>query len=156
MLRNREGDENGNEMMRLCVSLLAISGFLGLTGCGVESEEPLEEPTVGIADTAAAPADVALDSLPFPELQGESELRTYELSLVNRTEAELIVHASAGAGRVVLDTVPGRDSTRVNVEIQARRVTLEAEDVAGRTVRSDTVDLVPAGPNRWEIQPGGR
>jgi len=137
------------------VKVVAISGVLGLTGCGVESEEPLEEPTTSMADTVAAPAEVAPDSLPFPELQGESELRTYELSLVNRTEAELVVHASAGAGRVVLDTVPGRDSTRVNVEVRAGRVLLEAEDGAGRTVRSDTVDLVPAGPNRWEIQPGG-
>lgn len=145
--------------------LAGLMGVIGLSGCVTEAEEAIDEPVASLTDTAAAPLDgpptdaspldASPEAEPFPDLVGERELLTYELSLVNRTEVDLIIYANAGADRVVLDTVPGQDSTHVNVEIRARRVTLEAEDGAGQTVGSDVLELVPASRNRWEIRPGG-
>jgi hypothetical protein len=69
---------------------------------------------------------------------------------------DLLVYASAGAGRVTLDTVPGRDSVRVNVQVRARSLSLDAEDADGRTIGSTILELAPASSNRWEIVgPGG-
>jgi hypothetical protein len=147
------------------VGLLGLGGVIGLSGCVTQADEAIEEPVASQPDSAASsldgslvdgsPFDASPEGDPFPDLVGEGQLLSYELSLVNRTEADLIIHASAGADRVVLDTVPGHDSTRVNLQIRARRITLEAEDGAGHTAGFDVLELVPAGQNRWEIRPGG-
>jgi hypothetical protein len=92
---------------------------------------------------------------PFPDLEGESVLRTYDLWIVNRLRVDLFVFASAGAGRVTLDTVPSRDSVRLNVEVGARSLRLDAETPDGRAIRSTTMELAPASSNRWEIGESG-
>jgi len=82
---------------------------------------------------------------------GEGELREYRLLLVNRLRRPAYVFASAQAGRVALDTVPTSDSAFVDIQVRADEVLLEAEDDAGRVVSSVSIELVPAGLNRWEI-----
>lgn len=110
------------------------------------------------AATGDAPPDsaLALAPPPLPTLAGEGEVREYQLLLVNRLEGRAHVFASAGAGRVVLDTVPGSDSVFVDIRVRADEVLLEAEDDAGHVVSSITLDLVRADINRWEITRMGR
>lgn len=142
-------------------------------GCGeVPDEEPLPagsgvtETGLGEGDRSAAPEDTLstaashsayedAEPSPFPDLDGEAVVRTYELWLVNRSRTDALVYASAGAGRVTLDTVPGRDSVRVNVEVRARRLSLDAEDENGRALGSTELELAPASSNRWVIPDPG-
>lgn len=114
----------------------------------------------GLSDRSPADSapltDVAPALDPFPDLDEETFARMYEIWIVNRSRTDLLVHASAGAGRVILDTVPGRDSVRVDVRVRARSLRLAAEDESGRAVDSTTLDLEPGASNRWEIlDPGG-
>lgn len=148
----------------LCLVLLLVA----ITGCGPVAEETAEAPVASATDTAigridspgeagplAADAASLQETTPFPDLDGESVLRTYELRIVNRMRMDLFVYVSAGADRVTLDTVPGRDSVRVNVRVRGREVRLDAEDQNGRTIRSATLELAPATSNRWEIVESG-
>lgn len=72
---------------------------------------------------------------------------------MNLLEREAFVFASAGAGRVAVDTVPGSDSTLVDIRLRADHVMLEARDPSGRVVKSEEVELDRSVVNRWEIAP---
>ncbi|MDX1577787.1 MAG: hypothetical protein R3266_04855, partial [Gemmatimonadota bacterium] len=91
------------------------------------------------------------DTESFPSLPGEGEPRVYRLRLVNRLAGPATVFASAGARRVVLDTVPAGDSLLVDIRLRADRVDLEAEDDRGRRVAAAGLDLVGDDVNRWVI-----
>jgi hypothetical protein len=140
---------------------IAALALLTAFACG-QADEPPEEP----GDEAALATDpVAGDSLapggpeasepdgppPLPTLPGEGEARDYRIQLVNLLEREALVFASAGAGRVALDTVPGTDSTLVDIRLRADRVLLEARDRSGRVLKTETLDLDGTAVNRWEI-----
>lgn len=147
--------------------------LLAVTGCGPVPEDATEPAVGNVTDTGrvgiGAPGDsvsstashpppppAEADPSPFPDLDTEKVVRIYDLWIVNRARVDLFVYASAGAGRVPLDTVPGRDSVRVNVRVRARSLSLEAEDENGRALGSTTLELAPAASNRWEIvDPGG-
>ena len=151
-------------MRAVLASLCLVPGLVAATGCGPAAEDAAEAPAASATDMAIGGIDAAIggidaaspqETTPFPDLDGESVIRTYELWLVNRMRTDLFVHASAGADRVMLDTVPGRDSVRVNVRVRGRKVRLDAEDPSGRTVRSATLELAPAVLSRWEIVESG-
>ena len=107
-----------------------------------------------VTDSAAAdsaPGAVDDGAPPIPSLPGEGAPRQYRLRLVNLLDRDAFVFASAGAGRVVVDTVPGADSTIVDIRLRSDHVTLEARDPSGRVVKSEEVDLDRSVVNRWEI-----
>ncbi len=110
--------------------------------------------TSGAAEDAAGASDArpALP-LPGPEVEPELPLRRYRLLLVNRAGVEAVVYASAGAGRVLLDTLAGRDSSRIDVEVRAERLRLEALDLGDETLADAEVRLDPDSLTRWEVPP---
>lgn len=110
--------------------------------------------TSGPAEDAAGASDArpALP-LPGPEVEPELPLRRYRLLLVNRAGVEAVVYASAGAGRVLLDTLAGRDSSRIDVEVRAERLRLEALDLGDETLADAEVRLDPDSLTRWEVPP---
>jgi len=130
-----------------------------IAGCAPDAA-PLEdastpEPTMtdsGAVGLEPGPADL-FDDDPVPLLPGEGEPREYNLLLVNRLEREVYVFASAGAARVVLDTVPRSDSVYVDIRLRSDQVHLEAEDGVGQVLSSISIDLVEARINRWEMVP---
>lgn len=144
---------------------IAALALVTVLGCGQADDRPEAAPDETATDAGLAAAPVGADSLapdspeasepdgspPLPTLPGEGEARDYRLQLVNLLEREALVFASAGAGRVALDTVPGTDSTLVDIRLRADRVLLEARDRAGRVLKSDTLDLDGSAVNRWEI-----
>ncbi len=89
-----------------------------------------------------------------PVLPGEGPPRDYRLLLVNTSDAEVRVFAQAAATRVVLDTVPPRDSTRVDIRVRAEEVSLEAEDPSGVLLVREVLVLSADTLNRWEISQG--
>lgn len=103
------------------------------------------------SDSIAPAPSAGAGEPPFPPLPGEGEPRIYRLLLVNALESEATVYASAGARRVVLDTVPARDSVRVDIRMRADEVDLEARDPRGYALAETTLELAAAGPNRWVI-----
>lgn len=103
------------------------------------------------SDSIAPAPSAGAGEPPFPPLPGEGEPRIYRLLLVNALESEATVYASAGARRVVLDTVPARDSVRVEIRLRADEVDLEARDPRGYALAETTLELAAAGPNRWVI-----
>jgi len=88
---------------------------------------------------------------PTPLLPGEGDLREFNLLLVNRLGRDVTVFASAGAARVVLDTVRRSDSVYVDIRLRSDHVDLEAEDDTGEVVTTTSIDLVGATINRWEM-----
>jgi hypothetical protein len=164
-------------------SLWLVASLLAVAACDPAAEDATERPVASATDTsidgldppgepgsaggtrpagvptagASSTRDAASlsESTPFPDLDGESVLRTYDLWIVNRLRVDLFVYASAGAGRVTLDTVPGRDSVRLNVQVRARSLRLDAETEDGRAIRSTTLELASASSNRWEIGESG-
>jgi len=143
---------------------LVLAG-LTFAACGAErgAAEPDAKAVVVPDGTAPDSGQVAADTSGsrgsgLPELPGEGAPREYRLLLVNPHDHEARVFASAGASRVALDTVPARDSIRVDIRLRADRVLLEAEDERGGGVGSIELDLSPGAPNRWEIgtPPGPR
>lgn len=85
-------------------------------------------------------------------LPGEGPLREYRLLLVNALDVDAHVFAAAGAGNVVLDTVPRLDSARVNIRVRADIVRLEARDDEGMLMRETDLALAPDTLNRWIIE----
>lgn len=85
---------------------------------------------------------------------GDSEpppLRAYPLLLVNPGRMEARVFASAGAGRVPLDTLAAGDSARVDVRVRATRLRLEAEAPGGRPLGAEEIELTEGALLRWEV-----
>lgn len=141
-------------MLALCVLLV------GGPGCDTTGQEQRGEGSTATTDSAPA-ADSSAGAVltppgppPLPPLPGEGELRDFRLQLVNTAPGRVVVYASAGAARVVLDTVPGRDSTLVNLRVRAERVDLVAADEAGREIAGGALELLPDLLNRWEIRGG--
>lgn len=95
---------------------------------------------------------------PLPPDTVEPALRTYRLLLVNPLGIEALVYASAGAGRVLLDSVAARDSSRVDIRVRARRVRMEAADAAGRPLAAELLELRSDTLLRWRVgrTAGGR
>ncbi|MFV1988216.1 MAG: hypothetical protein ACC682_13105 [Gemmatimonadota bacterium] len=136
---------------------------IALGGCRAADEAPV--PAAATDETAAAhslrgdsvtdgPKVVPVEPLdddPTPLLPGEGDLREFNLLLVNRLGRDATVFASAGAARVVLDTVMRSDSVYVDIRLRSDQVHLEAEDDTGEVVTSTSIDLVGAGINRWEM-----
>jgi hypothetical protein len=103
---------------------------------------------VGEGDTAQrVPLVLGRGGVPIEEL----EAQTYPLRLVNRTAQPAVVYADAGAGRVVLDTIAPLDSTRVDIEVRAAELRLQATDLAGQSLITATVAPVADSLTRWEV-----
>jgi len=130
-------------------ALLAPGLVSVLLGCSAEESsdpEPLDRDVVAENSMAtSAPQD------PMPTVPGEGEPRLYHVLLVNTFDQVAHVFATAGAARVVLDTVPAQDSLRVDIRVRADRVDFEAEDGSGRLLRRETVDLAADSLTRWLI-----
>ncbi len=92
------------------------------------------------------------DAIGIAPLPGEGPLREYRLLLVNALDVDAHVFAAAGAGSVVLDTVPRLDSVRVNILVRADIVRLEARDDEGMLMRETDLALAPDTLNRWIIE----
>jgi hypothetical protein len=139
---------------------LALLLLIGAGGCGArgeDSEQTVADTTttpVPARDEAVAPRDsgaargpdvVASDEDPFAVygLGSTSDVRTTnEITpawLVNGMDAAIVVKGEAGAGQVVLDTIPAADSILVRIETRADSVRLEALTITGRTVGSEFV-----------------
>ena len=110
-------------------------------------------PADDISDSSAVPPDsvppdAAAAVAPLP---GEGPTREYRILLVNPLETDAHVFAAAGAGSVVLDTVPRRDSVRVNIRVRAGLVRLEARDAGGLVLAEIDLALARDTLNRWVI-----
>ncbi len=88
-----------------------------------------------------------------PFVEEPPPLRTYRVRLVNPSDAAALVYARAGAEAVLLDTVPPRDSVRVDVEVRADRLQLEVTDVSGEGRGSGELQLHADTVVRWEVPP---
>lgn len=137
-------------------------------GCAdPETEQSLQQTDSALADSSDAgagpaeglpvSADTTAPRTPFGSLADqeptEAELRTYPLRIVNRFSSRVLVYASAGAGRVVLDTVPAQDSVRIDVQVRAEHVLLEVTDPSGRSLLQHDLALIPDTLNRWVAAP---
>lgn len=110
-------------------------------------------PADGPADTAAGEGTDRgfRTTIPLP-FDTAPALRTYRLLLVNGNGIQALVYGSAGAERVLLDTLPRRDSARVEIRVRASWLLLEATDRWGQPLgEEERVDLLPAGVTRWEV-----
>ncbi len=138
---------------RVALSLLVV------LSAGCRAADPPDEGMSSDSTALAALDSAVVEEEPFEEfddnalpfLPGEGEPREYRLLLVNRADRAAHVFASAGAARVVLDTVPGADSVLVDIRLRADHVDLEAEDDTGRVLSTTSIDLVQTVINRWEI-----
>ena len=104
------------------------------------------------AGAAAEPVAGLPDSLPAAGTV-ETELRTYPLRIVNRFSTEIMVWASAGAQRVVLDTLAAHDSVRVDIQVRAQRVLMEVTDASGRPLLQHDLSLLADTVTRWVAEP---
>lgn len=131
------------------IALSLVGFFLGCAGPESGDSETADGDTVA-TDSVSEPPSLAL---PVPTLAGEGEPRLYRVLLINASDHEALVFATAGAARVALDTVPGRDSLQVDIRVRADRVDLEAEDASGRSLKRETLDLAEGSVTRWVIGP---
>ena len=147
------------------VGLPAMAVVMGVLGaCDAGGDATDRDPENEALDAHAAAAAVAADSgrgdeeVPGGLLPGEGPPRRYRLLLLNPLDIPAFVFVAAGGEGVALDTVPARDSARVDIRVRADVVVLEARDSSGvlldRAHSRMEVDRV----NRWEIAPapGGR
>jgi hypothetical protein len=133
--------------------MAVVLSLVSLAACSGGEEPSASADASALADTVMA-GQQGLENggaAPLPTLPGEGAPRQYRLRLVNLLEREAFVFASAGAGRVAVDTVPGADSTLVDLRLRADHVTLEARDPSGSVVKSEELELDPSAINRWEI-----
>lgn len=149
--------------------LAALLACLPAVGCGADGPEAsrdggheapaaagdgVDTASAGDRGEAGAPEETAPTSPPeVPVLEPETpgELRTYRILLVNPRPIRAVVYADAGAERVLLDTVPRRDSSRVNVEVRATRFRLIAIDGWGERLGAEEVEPPPDSLFRWEV-----
>ncbi len=92
------------------------------------------------------------DAAAVARLPGEGPTREYRILLVNPLDIDAYVFAAAGAGSVVLDTVPRRDSVRVNIRVRADLVRLEARAEGGMLLAETDLALAGDTLNRWAIE----
>ena len=126
------------------LALALIAGSCGRSDGGELSPigESSDGPEIGAPASPPATPEEAPAAVP---------LLTYRLELVNRTGSPVRVFASAGAGRVALDTIAPGDSGRLKLRVAARSVRLEAMDPTGRTLAETELALHPDSLHRWEI-----
>ncbi len=110
-------------------------------------------PPADTADSSAVPPDSVPsgDAAALAPLPGEGPAREYRILLVNPLDRDAYVFAAAGAGSVALDTVPRRDSVRVNIRVRADLVRLEARAAEGMLLAETDVALARDTLNRWVI-----
>lgn len=146
--------------VRVITSLGAIAAVAVFAACGSRDSSRPGEATDGAAPSAdtdppggdSAAFRSAPESEPaVPLLVGEGPPRDYRLLLVNASDTEVRVFARAAASRVALDTVPPRDSTRIDIRVRADEVRLDAEDPNGAVLLSQVLALRPDSLNRWVI-----
>lgn len=143
--------------------LVALCGCAAACGGGAPPPEDPERPA---GAEALAPSEEAEEASaaagtpgpaagPLPILPADTlhPLRSYALLLVNGGPGPAVVYADAGAGRVLLDTVAGADSVRVNVRVRATRLRLEAADRWGEPLGAGAVELVADSVARWSVPP---
>jgi len=129
------------------IAAISILGFL--LACGAEDSNDQTADADNVAtDSVAEPP---LFEPEVPTVTGEGEPRLFRVLLVNASDVEAHVFATAGAARVVLDTVPGQDSLHVDIRVRADRVDLEAEDGSGRLLKRETLELEADSLTRWVI-----
>lgn len=143
-------------MMRVA-SVLGVAALLA--ACGGEPEpdaagegRPAASDTVPVS-SEAVPGAGGESASAGPADRDDRPVHRRLLRIVNPGEDDVVVYASAGAGRVGLDTVAAGDSAEVNVESRAPRVGLHAM-AGGRRVGSDSLDLTAAGTARWRVSGG--
>ncbi len=108
--------------------------------------------TDSLSPAAGQGGSAAQEESSIPLLPGEGPLRDYRLLLVNSLGSTAYVFASAGVAEVVLDTVPPRDSARVDIRVRAGAVQIEARDSAGITLSRTDLVLDQAALNRLVIE----
>ena len=108
--------------------------------------------TDSLSPAAGQGGSAAQEESSIPLLPGEGPLRDYRLLLVNSLGSTAYVFASAGVAEVVLDTVPPRDSARVDIRVRAGAVQVEARDSAGITLSRTDLVLDQAALNRLVIE----
>ncbi len=101
-----------------------------------------------------ASAGRSVPEIPILVPERPPELRTYRLVLVNPRPILAIVYADAGSDRVLLDTLSGFDSSRVNVQVRALSIRLTATDRFGERLGVVSLDLSPDSLNRWRVPAG--
>lgn len=148
---------------------LVAAALLALGCSGGEGEAvgdrgtPTDSPAAARGDTVAAgpqaadprkPGDGGVPDIAILDPDRATEPRTYRLILINPRPFRAVVHADAGAARVLLDTVPRHDSVRVDVRVRAVRLRLTATDRFGERLGAASLELVPDSLNRWEVPLG--
>lgn len=149
---------------------VVVAAALLALGCsGGESEAvgdrgtPADSLAATRGDTAAAapaaadprePEGGGVPDIAILDSDRPAEARTYRLLLINPRPIRAVVHADAGAARVLLDTVPRHDSVRVDVRVRAVRLLLTATDRFGEWLGAASLELVPDSLNRWEVPVG--
>jgi len=109
---------------------------------------------IAIAFSALLGVACQVESARSDDDMGLSGAPTFRILVVNDAGVEARVWADAGAGRVLLDTVAAGDSGRVNLDMDAASVWLEALDRAGEVIHDGRVELHPDSLNRWTIPAG--
>ena len=139
--------------MRPSAAWLLASSLLvvGLSACG-EGPETSDSAMSGRAGEGGAESGATV-----PE-----GVPAYPFKLVNPRVYTVIVYASAGAGEVLLDTVPAGDSTQIDVRVGSDPLKLRAVDLEGNELGSEYLDLPDletsppppdsAVPIRWELR----
>ena len=115
-----------------------------------------EATAAGDAAAAAEAAAAADSEVPGGLLPGEGPPRRYRLLLGNSLDVPAFVFAAAGVEGVALDTVPARDSARVDVRVRADMVVLEARDSSGVLLDRAQLPMEVDRLNRWEIAGASR
>lgn len=150
-------------MRALAVAALLALGCSGGDGeAAGEGGTPADSPATARGEAAAAAPGAGEPREPEAEVPDiaildpdrPAEARTYRLLLVNPRPIRVLVHADAGAARVLLDTVPRLDSLRVDVRVRAVRLRLTATDRFGERLGAASLELVPDSLNRWEVPAG--
>ncbi|WP_419162541.1 hypothetical protein [Candidatus Palauibacter sp.] len=136
--------------------LSALAG-IGAAGCdsGGDSDTDDTPPAETDSTQAAAGAPRAAGEIEPPTalLPGEGPIREYRVLLVNPLDDDAYIFASAGAAHVALDTVPRRDSVRVDIRVRADIVRFEARDSSGVLLLRADLALDREALNRWVIEP---
>ena len=141
----------------------ALLAFLGAAACTPETDtsiaiatDSLSAPSIESDSATPAQSEPAIED-PFlvygmpGNTDAPTTIVTVPVTLVNSSRGTIIVDASAGAGSVVLDTVPEEDSVLVRIETHADSVQLSARSDQGLPVGFVTLPT-RAGPQRAAFQ----
>ena len=146
--------------LSIFAAVVELGLMLSAAGCEPASDEaaPGQEASAGDSPAVGAPApdtsayaeaDEGWRPLAVPE-PGRAD--TYPLIVRNPHGVPLVVFADGGAGEVLLDTIAGRDSSRVRLLIAADSVTLRAVGPGGEAGPAETISLDPGSEVGWEAR----